>query len=253
MNILAVIPARFGSTRFPGKPLALLGGRPLIRWVHEAATKGAVFNRVVVATDHEGIAETVRGFGGEVQMTRPDHPSGTDRVAEVAGRIPEADVVVNVQGDQPFVTADMLRQLVSPYRSGESPEMATVACPLPSSSAFSDPNCVKVLLDRKGYALCFSRAPIPYFREPGPAPVHHHLGLYAFTRPFLERFTRLPPTDLERCEQLEQLRALEHGHRIRVSLVETPILEVNTPEDLAQAEALLRGSVPAAAPSERFA
>ncbi len=240
MNILAVIPARFASSRFPGKPLALLGGRPLIQWVWEAATKEKVYDRVIVATDHDGIAAAVKGFGGEVQMTRPEHPSGTDRVAEVASRVQDAEVIVNVQGDQPFVTAAMLRTLVAPYRAGEEPEMATVACPLPSSASFAEPNIVKVLLDKNGYALYFSRAPIPYFREPGPAPVHHHLGLYAFTRSFLAGYTRLPPTDLEKREQLEQLRVLEHGHRIRVSLVETPILEVNTPEDMAAAEALLR-------------
>lgn len=238
MNLLAVIPARFASSRFPGKPLARLGGRPLIQWVHEAATATGLFRDVVVGTDHYGIAETVRSFGGTVMMTHPDHPSGTDRVAEVARRWSDVDVIVNVQGDQPFVTAAALEALVRPYQQGETPEMATVACPLPPS-AQADPNCVKVLLDQRGFGLYFSRAAIPYFRTAGPVPVHHHLGLYAFRRDFLQTFPNLPQTPLERAEQLEQLRALEHGHRIRVSLIDTGIIEVNTPEDLAKAEAWL--------------
>lgn len=239
MKFLAVIPARFASSRFPGKPLAKLGGKPLIQWVYEAASRDRVFGNVVVATDHDEIAATVREFGGHVEMTRPEHPSGTDRVAEVAERFPGVDVVVNVQGDQPFVTTEMLTKLVAPYRAGETPDMATIACPLASETAMSDPGSVKVLLDRHGNAIYFSRAPIPYFRERGPAPVHHHLGLYAYRRDFLRRFTTLPPTPLEQCEQLEQLRALEHGYRIRISLVAQSIIEVNTPADLRAAEVVL--------------
>jgi 3-deoxy-manno-octulosonate cytidylyltransferase (CMP-KDO synthetase) len=239
MKCLAVIPARHASSRFPGKPLARLGGKPMVQWVYEAAARDRVFGNVVVATDHEGIADTVRRFGGHVEMTRPDHLSGTDRVAEVAERFPGVDVVVNVQGDQPFVTTDMLTRLIAPYRAGEFPDMATVACPFAAPALMENPGAVKVVLDQNGNALYFSRASIPYLREPGRAPVFHHLGLYAFRREFLRQFTALAPTPLEKCEQLEQLRALENGYRIRVSLVEHAIVEVNTPADLASAEAML--------------
>ena len=238
MKLLCVIPARFASVRFPGKPLAEIGGKPMIRWVYEAVIAANVFDHVTVATDHDAIADRVCAFGGAVELTRSDHPSGTDRVAEVASRRTEFDVVANIQGDQPFVTADMLRALVSPYQNGENPEMATVACPLPESGV-NDPNTVKVLLDRHGYAIYFSRSPIPYYRERHVAPVRFHLGLYAFQRKFLTEYAKMDPTPLERCEQLEQLRVLENGHRIRVSEVAAPVLEVNTPEDLIRANALV--------------
>lgn len=234
MKLLCVIPARFASVRFPGKPLAEIGGKPMIQWVYEAVLAAGVFDHVTVATEHEAIAERVRGFGGHFEMTSPAHPSGTDRVAEVANRLTTFDVVANVQGDQPFVTAEMLRALVAPFQRGENPEMATVGCPLPESNV-NDPNTVKVLLDRRGYALYFSRSPIPYYRERHVAPVRFHLGLYAFQREFLLKYAKMEPTPLERCEQLEQLRVLENGHRIFVSEVAAPVLEVNTPEDLVRA------------------
>ena len=153
MNILAVIPARYDSQRFPGKPLAKLGDRPLIEWVYKATKQCAAFSEVIVATDSEAIAECVPGFGGKVEMTRHDHLSGTDRVAEVASRYPEASVVVNVQGDQPFVTAEILTQLISPYLEGEMPEMTTLACPLANKADYSNPNVVKVVCDRTSNAL----------------------------------------------------------------------------------------------------
>jgi 3-deoxy-manno-octulosonate cytidylyltransferase (CMP-KDO synthetase) len=237
VKVLAVIPARHASQRFPGKPLALIDGRPMVQWVYEAARRCEAFDQVVVATDDAGIAAAVAGFGGEAVLTRADHPTGTDRVAEAAARCPDAGVVVNVQGDQPFVTPAMLRQLIGPYARGERPEMTTLACPL-SPSAVADPNTVKVVCDRQMNALYFSRAGIPYYRERRPAPVYHHLGLYAFRRDFLQAYSTLAPTPLEACEQLEQLRVLENGHRIRVCLTEAPVLEVNTPEDLARANAL---------------
>lgn len=239
MKILAVIPARFQSSRFPGKPLALIGGKTMIQWIYEAATSEPVFDHVLVATDHQGIYDAVQGFGGAVEMTRSDHPTGTDRVAEVAARHPQFDVVANVQGDQPFVTAAMLRALVQPFREGQAVVMSTLACPL-AAEAVNDPNSVKVVCDRKMRALYFSRASIPYYRERHPAPVYHHLGLYAFQRDFLPVYAGLTPTPLERCEQLEQLRALENGYAIQVGLTERPVLEVNTPEDLERANAQLQ-------------
>jgi 3-deoxy-manno-octulosonate cytidylyltransferase (CMP-KDO synthetase) len=244
VKILAVIPAREGATRFPGKPLADLDGRPIVQWVYEAAAGCPDFDEVVVATETERIAGAVRAFGGNVEMTSPEHPSGTDRVAEVAGRHEDADVVVNVQGDQPFATPEMLSALVGPYVAGESPPMTTLACPLTDEAGWNDPNTVKVVCDLHGDALYFSRSAIPHRDEGEPVDALHHLGLYAFTRETVLRFPTLEPTELERREQLEQLRALAHGISIRVCMTDRPVLEVNTPEDLERAHELLRERAP---------
>jgi 3-deoxy-manno-octulosonate cytidylyltransferase (CMP-KDO synthetase) len=245
MTIIAVIPARYNSQRLPGKPLATLGDRPLIQWVYQAASQCPIFDEVIVATDDPRVADCVRHFGGHVAMTRSDHLSGTDRVAEVAAHYPEAKVIVNVQGDQPFVSAPVLTQLVQPYLDGESPDMTTLACPLERASDYANPNVVKVICDRQHHALYFSRAPIPYFRQEIAAPVYHHLGLYAFRQDFLQTYAQLIPTPLEQCESLEQLRVLEHGYRIRVCQTETAIPEINTPADL---EAANRSFVKPASP-----
>jgi len=242
VNVLAVIPVRYGATRFPGKPLADLDGRPVVQWVYDAATSCPSFGLVVVATDSEEIAAAVHGFGGAVEMTRDDHRSGTDRVAEVAERHPDADVIVNVQGDQPFATPEMLTALVEPYLAGERPEMTTLACPLDPPAMADDPNAVKVVCDVNGYALYFSRSRIPWSDDQNPADLLHHLGLYAFTRDTVLRFPSFEPTPLEGHERLEQLRALEHGVRIRVCRAERPILEVNTPEDLEAARRLVQSA-----------
>lgn len=239
MKLLAVIPARYDSSRFPGKPLVMIGDRPMVQCVYEAAQACSVFSKVVVATDSEKVADCVRGFGGTVEMTRSDHETGTDRVAEVAERYPDMGAIANVQGDQPFVTTEMLLQLVEPYLAGKNPDMTTLACPIDSDSAYADPNTVKVLCDRSHQALYFSRAPIPYYRHQNPAPVYHHLGLYAFRRDFLACYSQLEPTPLEQCEALEQLRVLEHGYRIVVCPTATSILEINTPEDLVKAQSTL--------------
>jgi 3-deoxy-manno-octulosonate cytidylyltransferase (CMP-KDO synthetase) len=244
VKIIAVIPVRYAASRFPGKPLADLEGRPLVQWVYDAASRCPAFDDVIVATDDMRIADVVRGFGGRVELTSLKHPSGTDRVAEVAERHEEADVVVNVQGDQPFATPEMMSTLVGPYATGERPPMATLACPLTDASSLGDPNIVKVVCDRQGYALYFSRSPIPHSRAGEPVDGLHHLGLYAFTRQTMIHFASLEQTPLERREQLEQLRALEHGIRIRVSETDRPVLEVNTPEDLDRARSMLRDGVP---------
>ncbi|MEC4895759.1 MAG: 3-deoxy-manno-octulosonate cytidylyltransferase [Oscillatoria sp. PMC 1051.18] len=238
-QILAVIPARYASQRFPGKPLAKIGSRPMVQWVYEAASKCDLFSQVVVATDSVKIADCVREFGGKVEMTSSEHPSGTDRVAEVAERYPEVSAIANVQGDQPFVTPEMLSELIQPYLNGENPDMTTLACPLDEKTAYNDPNVVKVLCDRHNRALYFSRSPIPYYRHPGKAPVGHHLGLYAFRRDFLAKYAQLEPTPLEHCEGLEQLRVLEHGYSIRVCQTAKAVIEVNTPEDLDLAQKLV--------------
>lgn len=247
MNVLAVVPVRYQATRFPGKPLADLGGRPLVQWVHDAATSCAAFDNVIVATDSSEIATRVRDFGGVVEITRSEHLSGTDRVAEVAERHAESDVVVNVQGDQPFVSAQMLQALVEPFLAGDDPSMTTLACPLLDPEAWTNPNVVKVARGADGHALYFSRSPIPYGAADSDSHVQplHHLGLYAFARSTLLRLHALPPTPLEHQERLEQLRALEHGIRIRVCETDRPLLEVNMPEDLDRARSLIRsGSVP---------
>jgi 3-deoxy-manno-octulosonate cytidylyltransferase (CMP-KDO synthetase) len=236
MNILAVIPARYASQRFPGKPLVKIGNKPMIQWVYEAAQRCPEFTKVVVATDDQRIADCVQQFGGVIEMTSSNHKTGTDRVAEVADRYPEMSVVVNAQGDQPFVTPLMLSQLVSPYLKGDSPAMTTLACPLDFDTNYTNFNAVKVLCDRYNNALYFSRSPIPYFRESGGnVPVYYHLGLYAFDRNFLSKYSQLTPTPLEHCEGLEQLRVLEHGFSIRVCLTEQAVIEINTPADLAKA------------------
>lgn len=241
MRILAVIPVRYAATRFPGKPLADLAGRPIVQWVHAAAAACDAFDEVIVATDSDEIAERVESFGGAVELTRDDHQTGSDRVAEVAERHPEVDVVVNVQGDQPFATPEMLTRLVGPYLSGETPPMTTLACPLEDPAWWDDPNVVKVVRDVDGYALYFSRSSIPYGGGDDGSQVRplHHLGLYAFTRATLLRFPTLLPTPLEQQERLEQLRALEHGIRIRVCDTPRAVVEVNTPEDLQRARRLV--------------
>ena len=239
MKILAVIPARYDSQRLAGKVLALIGNKPMVQWVYEAAINSKVFTKVVVATDSQLVADRVISFGADVEMTSSNHSTGTDRVAEVATRYPEFSVVVNVQGDQPFVTAQMLAELVTPYLEGESPEMTTLASPLDRETGYGDPNVVKVLCGQKQQALYFSRSPIPFYRNPIEVPVFHHLGLYAFRQDFLETYTQLLSTPVEQCEGLEQLRVLEHGYTIRVCQTATGVVEVNTPEDLVKAQNLV--------------
>lgn len=237
--ILAVIPARYDSQRFPGKVLVKLGDKPMVQWVYEAAQQCSAFTEVLVATDNEKVADSVREFGGKVEMTRSDHTTGSDRIAEVAERYPNMAAVANVQGDQPFVTPQMLSELVAPYQQGNLPAMTTLACPLEEGD-YQNPNAVKVICNQHQQALYFSRSPIPYYRKQKQAPVFHHLGLYAFSREFLATYSQLTPTPLEQCEGLEQLRVLEHGYGITVCQTTHKVLEVNTPEDLQQAQALIK-------------
>lgn len=243
MTTLAVIPARYGSTRYPGKPLVGIAGRSLIRRVYEAATTAGLFDEVVVATDHEAIAAEARDFGATVTMTSAAHVTGTDRVQEVAASHPEADVVVNVQGDQPFLTRPMFEALLEPYARGMRPDMTTLARPLEVTEDAGDPNVVKVVRAADGRALYFSRAAIPFHRSDAPREFLHHLGVYAFTRTALERISKLPSGRLEQIEGLEQLRALEHGFHIQVCLTSENAIEINTPEDRDRAERWLATKV----------
>lgn len=235
-KVLAVIPARYGSTRLSGKPLALIRGIPMVRRVYESATATGLFDEVIVATDDARIRDCIEAAGGRAQMTRAEHASGTDRVAEVAGGS-GADIVVNIQGDLPFVSRALVAPLVGSMRADASIPMATIAVPIRDRQVWENPNVVKVVTDENGFALYFSRAPIPARREAegGPELGLQHVGIYGYRRDFLLRFTSWPPSPLERAERLEQLRALERGVKIFVGRVSEAVVEVDTAEDLERA------------------
>jgi 3-deoxy-manno-octulosonate cytidylyltransferase (CMP-KDO synthetase) len=242
VKVVALIPARYGSTRFPGKPLALLRGKPMIEHVYECTRLVRGLAQVMVATDDERIAQTVRGFSGDVVMTRSDHPTGTDRLAEAALKL-DAEVIVNVQGDLPFFPPAMVEDAVAALSRSSVAVMSTVKTPIHELAEWHNPNVVKVVTDRNGYALYFSRSPIPFtrspesaVRSPGEVLGYRHIGLYVYRRDFLLTFTHLPSTPLEEAEKLEQLRALEWGYKITVSETDRPTVEVDTPEDLRRAE-----------------
>jgi 3-deoxy-manno-octulosonate cytidylyltransferase (CMP-KDO synthetase) len=248
MNVVAIIPARYGSTRLPGKPLADIGGKPMIQHVYESASKAPGLARVLVATDDRRIERAVKSFGGEVVMTSRRHTSGTDRLAEVARKI-QARWLVNVQGDLPFIHAETIARAVAPMRRNPAVPMGTVCTPIYSAEEWRNPNIVKVLVNRAGFALYFSRAPIPFIRQDAVEASgktrargmgrrlwgYRRLGLYVYRRDFLLKFARLRPTALERIESLEQLRALENGYRIYVAEVDERSIEVDTPADLRNA------------------
>jgi 3-deoxy-manno-octulosonate cytidylyltransferase (CMP-KDO synthetase) len=244
VNVLAVIPARYASTRLPGKPLAPIAGKPMIQHVCERVQQAERVNRVVVATDDSRIVEAVRGFGGEAVMTRSDHRSGSERVAEVAVQIP-ADIYVNVQGDEPLIEPAAVDALVEAMTSDDEEEsvlVGTLCVPISNPADIMDPNIVKVALDFQGDALYFSRAPIPWVRDEAHR-VHarhlKHLGIYAYRRAPLLEFPTLPPGELEKLEQLEQLRFLENGYKIRVAETSFDSVSVDVPGDIARVEALL--------------
>lgn len=240
LKAVGVIPARWQATRLPGKPLAEIAGRPMIRHVYERASQAATLSRVLVATDDERILAAVREFGGEAVLTAPDHRSGTDRVAEAAEQL-AADVVVNIQGDEPLVDPAAIDSLVAPFESDPALAMTTLAVPIRHAGEIEDPGVVKVVVDRQGCALYFSRFPIPFVRDQNAARSSRlkHLGLYGYRADFLQAFSRLEPTPLEQAEALEQLRALENGERIFVVLTEHDAVSVDTPEDLARVRALV--------------
>ncbi len=245
MNVLAVIPARYSSTRFPGKPLTSIAGKPMIERVWERARSASLVSKVVVATDDERIANAVKSFGAEAVMTRADHRSGTERVAEVAVAHPEAEIVINVQGDMPLIEPAAIDAAIEAVSADEEVRVGTLAVPITSPTDIMDPNVVKTVLDFDGNALYFSRAPIPWVRDRQDS-VHanflKHLGLYVFRREALLEFATFPQGDLERIEQLEQLRWLENGYRIRVAETEYKTVEVDTPEDVKKVEQLLAGA-----------
>lgn len=227
-----VIPARYASRRFPAKALALLWGRPLIEQVWRRAIQVRGVNGVLVATDNERIKEAVEAFGGRVVMTSPTCRTGTDRVAE-AVKDSDCDLVINLQGDEPLIDPRAVERLIDCMKQDETLVMATLACPVTDQTEIADPNVVKVVTDIRGYALYFSRSAIP-FRAGEGLEVLRHLGIYAFRRDFLLQFCRLPQTPLELAEALEQLRALEHGFRIKVLLTDHHSPGIDTPEQLAK-------------------
>jgi 3-deoxy-manno-octulosonate cytidylyltransferase (CMP-KDO synthetase) len=239
MKIAIGIPARFDSSRFPGKPLAELAGKPMIAHVIERA-KAANVGDVYVATDHDGIAAAARDCGAAVCMTRADHESGSERLAE-AMRTIDCDVVINVQGDEPLINPEAIKAVAEPFRHDHSLSMATLAHPIQSDEDFNDPNVVKVVCDAKGHALYFSRAPIPYPRSKGGNPLQH-VGLYAYRKEFLLIYPGLEPCESEQVEQLEQLRVLHHGYSIAVNSGDFVCIGVDTPEDLARAEKIISAS-----------
>ena len=244
MNFTAIIPARYASTRFPGKPLALLGNKPVIQHVYEQAT--SVLNEVWVATDDGRIREAVEKFGGRVVMTRADHKSGTDRIEEAAEKTgTQADVVINIQGDEPFVQPSQIKTLMQLFDNADT-QIGTLGKHFENIEAVNNPNSPKIVTDKQGCALYFSRSVIPYIRGAqdnewlSHFPFLKHLGLYAYRREVLHEITQLPQSSLEIAESLEQLRWLENGYRIRVGLTDVETVGIDTPEDLQRAEEFLK-------------
>jgi 3-deoxy-manno-octulosonate cytidylyltransferase (CMP-KDO synthetase) len=265
MRAVAVIPARYDSTRLPGKPLISIKGKPLIQYVYERVCLSSV-QQVIVATDDERIVNAVRGFGGEAVLTSPEHRTGTERVAEVAAEI-DATIIVNVQGDEPLINPLDIDGAIAPFSLDPMLQVATLITPLAESADLYKPNVVKVVVDREGFALYFSRAPIPYPRyllEQRAGKLHdhvkgmkrldesvadllptglegywQHIGLYAFRRDFLLTITALSPTLLELQEKLEQLRILEHGYKIKTVVCSSPSIGIDTPDDIERFETLI--------------
>lgn len=236
MNIVGIIPARYQSTRFPGKPLVDIAGKSMIQRVYERASGAAGLQRLLVATDDARIGEAVRAFGGEVVFTSTDHLSGADRLAEACRLLQceEDDLIVNIQGDEPLLEPAMVDLLIAALEHSPTCSMASLACVSHSAAAFHNPHVVKVVVDNTWRALYFSRSPIPYCRDNagGPIAFLRHLGFYAYRQGFLQQFTRYPQGRLERLEQLEQLRALENGHLIQMARSPVETRGVDTPEDL---------------------
>ncbi|MCF6267918.1 MAG: 3-deoxy-manno-octulosonate cytidylyltransferase [Desulfuromusa sp.] len=246
-KVTAIIPARYGSTRFPGKPLALINGLPMIQQVCRRVTKAKMVDRVIVATDDPRIVTAVEGFGGEVVLTRADHPTGTDRLAEVAEQI-DSELIVNVQGDEPLIDPRMVDQAIIPLLENRQLQMGTLASQIDQIDDFYNPNVVKVVKDQSGLALYFSRAPIPCPRDLSSAQIVaalpqlgllRHIGLYVYRRELLLEYPSWPKTPLEELENLEQLRALERGIKLYVAETEFSCHGVDTPADLERVSHLI--------------
>ncbi len=245
MKVYGIVPARYGSTRLPAKVLADIAGKPMIQLVYERAQQSPSLDRLIVATDDDRIYDRVKGFGGEALKTSPAHLSGTDRVAEAAQMIGAkgSDLIVNIQSDQPLFEPGMIDEIVGPFRNDKNLQMGALVHPIRTSEELTNPSVVKVVFDKKGFALYFSRSPLPYVISSSSAGRYYkHIGPYAYRMGFLLKFTRMDRGDLERSESLEQLRALEHGYRIKVVETKFDSQEVDTLEDLEKVRGLISGS-----------
>ena len=245
--ILGVIPARFASTRLLGKPLADIGGKPMIQHTYESASKSRLLHKLVVAVDDEKVLQIVQGFGARAIMTPKDIATGSDRIAFVTKNIPEAEIIVNIQGDEPFIKGEMIDEAIEPLLFDKDVNVSTLAKRIYTVEELKAPSIPKVVFDYHNFALYFSRSPIPYVRDARShlerlklAEIYKHIGLYVYRREALLKFTSLPPTDLEQIEKLEQLRMLENGIKIKVVTTEHESMSVDTPEDLERARIFYR-------------
>lgn len=240
MKVVAVIPARYDSTRFRGKPLAVICGKPMVQWVYENAVKCNMIDRVIVATDNPGIADVVKGFGGEVCITASTHETGTDRIAEVSKDV-DAQIIINVQGDEPLLPSEAIEEAVVPLLNDKTILMGTLKTKIREKEDIANPDIVKVVTDSRDFALYFSRSPIPFIKSRGSDTVFfRHIGLYVYRKDFLLKFTGLPQSPLEKAESLEQLRALEHGYNIKVKETDYYPVGVDVPDDVSRVEKLMK-------------
>lgn len=245
MKIIGIIPSRYSSTRFEGKPLAIICRKPMIQHVYERAIQSGCLTEVFIATDDDRIVKAVNQFGGKSILTSPECRSGTDRAAEAAEKLglDSQDIVVNIQGDQPLLNPVSIHEVIQPYILGETPDMTTLIYKIIDPQEYTNPKDVKVVFDKTGYALYFSRSPIPYAREKNiEFDQWKHLGVYAYSRRFLEIFRNLPSGKLEEIEKLEQLRAIEFGYRIKVIQTKFDSPEVDIPDDILRIETFMKNN-----------
>ncbi len=236
-----IIPSRYGSTRLHAKPLIEVEGKPIIQWVYEKAAAAQQADMVIVATDHEEIYNCVKSFGGNAEMTRPDHKCGSDRVAEVASRHPDLEYIVNLQGDEPMITPESIDSVISALKKGDNADISTLLRIIEDKNEVANPNLVKCVIDNNGFALYFSRSKIPYERNEGEAVFYGHIGLYGYKREALFKMTSLNQTMLEKTESLEQLRALQSGMKIITSIVNFKPIGIDTKEDVEEFKKALHG------------
>lgn len=236
-----IIPSRYGSTRLHAKPLIEVEGKPIIQWVYEKAAAAKQADMVIVATDHEEIYNCVKSFGGNAEMTRPDHKCGSDRVAEVASRHPDLEYIVNLQGDEPMITPESIDSVISALKKGDNADISTLLRIIEDKNEVENPNLVKCVIDNNGFALYFSRSKIPYERNEDEAVFYGHIGLYGYKREALFKMTSLNQTMLEKTESLEQLRALQSGMKIITSIVNFKPIGIDTKEDVEEFKKALHG------------
>ncbi len=231
-KIAIIIPARYGSTRLPGKPLIKVNDKPIIQWVYEKASKSKLADIVIVATDDENIFKAVKAFGGHVEMTSPHHQSGSDRIGEIVKNNPEIQIAVNVQGDEPLIDPQSIDSAINGLIEDNNADISTLIREISDNDEVVNPNIVKVVRNNSNFALYFSRSPVPYERNTGEAKYYAHIGLYAYRRESLLKMIELDQTDLEKAESLEQLRALQNGMRIKTLIVDYKPIGIDTEEDL---------------------